>query len=120
MCLSSIFEYRASYKSSKTASWPNISYAIGRYLQNNYSETMPRLRELDPQTALTDAMQIYWRTGYDNTSMEEIVTETGSSRFGLYGTFGNKKELLIATIHHYEQTMTELLEQHIAQSISGR
>ena len=70
---------------------------------------MPRLREFGPQTALTDAMQIFWRNGSDDTLMEEIVTETGASRFGLYGTFGNKKELLIAAIRHYEQTITELL-----------
>ena len=106
MCLSSIFEYRASYKSSKIASRPSISYAIGNYLQNNYSETRPRLREFDPQTALTDAMQIFWRIGYTDTSMDDIVTETGVSR---YGPFGNKKELLIAAIRNYEPTMTELL-----------
>ena len=75
MCLSSIFEYRASYKSSKTASRPKISYAIGNYLQNNYSEKMPRLREFDLQTALTSAMQIFWRNGHAATSMEDIVTE---------------------------------------------
>ena len=38
--------------------------------------------------------------------MEAIVTDAGVSR---YGTFGIKKELLIAAIRHYEQTMTELL-----------
>ena len=70
---------------------------------------MPRLREFDPQTALTDAMRIFWRNGYAKTSMVELVTETGVSQYGLYGTFGDKKELLIAAIRHYEQTMTELL-----------
>ena len=67
---------------------------------------MPRLREFYPQTALTDAMRIFWQNGYAEISMEAIVTDTGVSR---YGTFGNKKELLIAAIRHYEQTMTELL-----------
>ena len=67
---------------------------------------MPRRREFDPQTALTDAMRIFWQNGYAEISMEAIVTDTGDSR---YSTFGNKKELLIAAIRHYEQTMTELL-----------
>ena len=70
---------------------------------------MPRLREFDPQAALTDATRIFWRNGYAETSMEAIFTETGVSRYGLYGTFGNKKELLIAAIRNYEPTMTELL-----------
>ncbi len=65
---------------------------------------MPRKRELDPQTALTDAMQIFWRNGCADTSVEDIVNDTVVSCYGLYGTFGNKKELLIAAIHRYEQT----------------
>ncbi|MEL0114049.1 MAG: TetR/AcrR family transcriptional regulator [Rickettsiales bacterium] len=70
---------------------------------------MPRIREFDPDIALADAMQVFWRNGYADTSMEDIVSETGVSRYGLYGTFGNKKELLVAAIRHYELTMGELL-----------
>ncbi len=80
---------------------------------------MPRLREFGPQTALTDAMQIFWRNGYADTSMEDIVSETGVSRYGLYGTFGNKKELLVAAIRHYEQTMTELLMPELKKPDAG-
>ena len=70
---------------------------------------MPRVREFDPQTVLADATQIFWRNGYADTSMEDIVSQTGVSRYGLYGTFGNKKELLIAAIRHYDETMNQLL-----------
>ena len=51
-------------------------------------------------------MQIFWRIGYADTSIDDIVTETGVSR---YGPLGNKKELLIAAILNYEPTKTELL-----------
>ena len=70
---------------------------------------MPRVREFDPQTVLANATQIFWRNGYADTSMEDIVSQTGVSRYGLYGTFGNKKELLIAAIRHYDETMSQLL-----------
>ena len=70
---------------------------------------MPRVREIDPQAVLADATQIFWRNGYADTSMEDIVSQTGVSRYGLYGTFGNKKELLIAAIRHYDETMSQLL-----------
>ena len=63
---------------------------------------MPRTREFDPQTVLADATQIFCRNGYADTSMEVIVSQTGVSRYGLYGTFGNEKELLIAAIRHYD------------------
>ena len=70
---------------------------------------MPRVREFDPHTVLADVTQIFWRNGYADTSMEDIVSQTGVSRYGLYGTFGNKKELLIAAIRHYDETMSQLL-----------
>ena len=70
---------------------------------------MPRVREFDPQTILADATQIFWRNGYADTSIEVIVSQTGVSRYGLYGTFGNEKELLIAAIRHYDETMKQLL-----------
>ena len=70
---------------------------------------MPRVREFDPQTILADATQIFWRNGYADTSIEVIVSQTGVSRYGLYGTFGNEKELLIAAIRHYDETMNQLL-----------
>ncbi|MEC8775385.1 MAG: TetR/AcrR family transcriptional regulator [Pseudomonadota bacterium] len=70
---------------------------------------MPRTREFDPQTVLADAAQIFWRNGYADTSMEDIVSQTGVSRYGLYGTFGNEKELLIAAIRYYDETMNQLL-----------
>lgn len=81
---------------------------------------MPRVREFDPTLALADAMQIFWRNGYADTSMEDIVSETGVSRYGLYGTFGNKKELLIAAIRHYEQTMCGVLMSALRQPNAGR
>ena len=70
---------------------------------------MPRVREFDPQTVLADATQVFWRNGYADTSMEVIVSQTGVSRYGLYGSFGNEKELLIAAIRHYDETMNQLL-----------
>ena len=80
---------------------------------------MPRLREFDPQTVLAEATQIFWRNGYADTSLEDIVSETGVSRYGLYGTFGNKKELLVAAIRHYEQTMGQLLMSGLQRPDAG-
>mgnify|MGYP001456085031 CR=1 FL=1 len=68
---------------------------------------MARVREFDPQEAIQGAMNVFWRSGYGDTTMEDIVSETGVSRYGLYGTFGNKKDILLAAIRHYERTIEE-------------
>ena len=81
---------------------------------------MSRVREFDPEQALADAMQVFWRCGYADTSMEEIVSETGVSRYGLYGTFGNKLDLLVAAMRQYEKSMTELLWSDLRKPDAGR
>ncbi len=65
-------------------------------------------------------MQVFWRSGYADTSMEDIVSETGVSRYGLYGTFGNKKDLLVAAMRHYEKNMMELFWSDLRKPDAGR
>lgn len=53
-------------------------------------------------------MTLFWERGFGETSMEDIVEASGVSRYGLYGTFGNKRELFIAALQRYaEQVATE-------------
>ena len=54
---------------------------------------MVRTRSFDPSNALAKAVDLFSSKGYAETSMEDIVRATGVSRYGLYGTFGNKREL---------------------------
>lgn len=46
-------------------------------------------------------MQVFWEKGYADTSMDDLVKATGVSRYGLYGTFGNKRELFIEALRRY-------------------
>jgi TetR/AcrR family transcriptional repressor of nem operon len=69
--------------------------------------------EFDREEVLARALQVFWTYGYKNTSMEKLVSELGVNRASVYGTFGNKRELFTAALHHYAndripQTMTLL------------
>ena len=55
-------------------------------------------------TALTQVVDLFASKGYSETSMEDIVKATGVSRYGLYGTFGNKKELVRTGVWINSQT----------------
>jgi TetR/AcrR family transcriptional repressor of nem operon len=81
---------------------------------------MARVREFDPEDAILGAMNVFWRSGYGDTTMEDIVSETGVSRYGLYGTFGNKKEILLAAMRHYEQRMSDLVLSDLRKPGAGR
>ena len=62
---------------------------------------MPRRSEFDPATALENAMKQFWLRGYCDTSLDDLVNATGVSRYGLYGTFGGKKELFLKALDNY-------------------
>ena len=63
---------------------------------------MPRTREFCPDDALDKAMHVFWAKGYFGTSIEDLVSATGVSRYGLYGEFGDKHGLFLAALERYQ------------------
>ncbi|MBL1256033.1 TetR/AcrR family transcriptional regulator [Methylocystis sp. Sn-Cys] len=70
---------------------------------------MARTREFDPAAALDAAMKVFWRYGYHATSIEDLVTGTGVSRYGLYGVYESKHGLFLAALDHYLTTVVREL-----------
>lgn len=66
---------------------------------------MVRTRAFDPAEALNRAVDLFSSKGYSNTSMDDLVNATGVSRYGLYGTFGNKRELFEKALETYADRM---------------
>lgn len=62
---------------------------------------MPRHREFDPQEALQTAIALFWEKGYYDTSVDEVVKQTGVAKYGIYGTFGTKHELFKKALAQY-------------------
>ncbi len=62
---------------------------------------MPRQREFDPHKALQTAIALFWEKGYFDTSVDEIVKRTGVAKYGIYGTFGTKRELFKKALTQY-------------------
>jgi len=66
---------------------------------------MVRTRTFDPSAALSAAVDLFASKGYADTSMEDIVKATGVSRYGIYGTFGNKRELFEQALERFAEGM---------------
>ncbi|NCF15714.1 MAG: TetR family transcriptional regulator [Gammaproteobacteria bacterium] len=66
---------------------------------------MNRARTFDPHTTLSQVVDLFSSKGYSETSMEDIVQTTGVSRYGLYGTFGTKRELFEQALEQYAEGM---------------
>lgn len=70
---------------------------------------MPRKREFDPDTALNAAMEVFWRQGYDATSVADLVEAMGINRFSLYNTFGDKHALFLLSLERYAERVVTLM-----------
>ena len=81
---------------------------------------MARVREFDPDVALERAMHLFWRKGYAETSMRELVSYTGVAHAGLYSAFGSKRDLFRAALEHYMERVLGQLFKGLEQPTSGR
>jgi TetR/AcrR family transcriptional repressor of nem operon len=70
---------------------------------------MARPREFEPNEALNQAMYVFWRKGYEDTSMADLVETTGVSRYGFYNEFGDKHDLFLKCIDHYTETAINMI-----------
>lgn len=64
---------------------------------------MVRPREFDEDKALNAAMQIFWKKGYEATSLSDLTSSMGIQRPSIYAAFGDKKELFEAALRKYNQ-----------------
>jgi len=61
-----------------------------------------RPREFDIDEALERAMDLFWRQGYEGTSLADITRELGLTRPSLYAAFGSKQGLFLKALDLYE------------------
>jgi len=72
--------------------------------------------EFDRDQALDKAMQLFWRQGYDGTSMSDLTTALGVGRQSLYGAFGDKHTLFVACLERYTE---EIFEKSLLSLLDG-
>lgn len=63
--------------------------------------TIGRPRLFEEQAVLRALTDLFWRQGYTQTSMAQIVERSGMHKPSLYRTFGSKEELFARVLRHY-------------------
>ncbi|EGE39896.1 TetR/AcrR family transcriptional regulator [Streptomyces griseus] len=76
---------------------------------------MARTKEFDPDAALQSALELFWRRGYEATSMTDLVEHIGIGRASIYATFGSKHELYLKALDRYTETHDPLLMSELSQ-----
>ncbi len=64
---------------------------------------MGRAKEFCVETALSRALEVFWRHGFEGASMSELTVAMGITRPSLYATYGNKEELFRKALDLYDE-----------------
>lgn len=81
---------------------------------------MGRSKEFDENMVLQKAMELFWKQGYEKTSMSDLIQHMGIHRKSLYDTFGDKRELYLKAIEFYGKYSTEKLQARISDATSAK
>lgn len=74
-----------------------------------------RPREFDMDQALDTAMRLFWRKGYEGTSLADLTEAIGVNRASLYAAFGNKEALFQKAFTRYQALREPLINAALAQ-----
>src|SRR5688500_13596233 len=61
-----------------------------------------RPRSFDRDTALGQAMEVFWAKGYEGTSISDLTEAMGINPPSLYAAFGDKERLFLEAIDRYQ------------------
>nr|WP_184823740.1 TetR/AcrR family transcriptional regulator [Jiangella mangrovi] len=75
-----------------------------------------RPREFDVDEALDAAIQVFWRQGYEGTTLDDLTTAMGISRPSLYAAFGDKEATFKRAVERYAQVDMHYVETALAQT----
>jgi TetR/AcrR family transcriptional repressor of nem operon len=81
---------------------------------------MPKTKQFDEAAVLEKARNVFWKKGYNGTSMDELVKATGLSRSSIYDSFGDKHGLYMRALQHYQQEKRQSLIEAIPPALSSR
>lgn len=83
-----------------------------------------RPREFDPEEALSAALQVFWKRGYEGASLAELTEAMGITKPSLYACFGNKESLFRKALDLYERDklcyVRSALEEPTAKAVAER
>ncbi|GGF14890.1 TetR/AcrR family transcriptional regulator [Subtercola lobariae] len=81
-----------------------------------------RPRGFDLDDALDAAIDVFWRQGYEGTTLDDLTRSMGINRPSLYAAFGNKEQTFKLAVGRYARVdmayVDEALDQPTARTVA--
>lgn len=71
---------------------------------------MARKKQYNEDVVVEKAMNLFWRNGYEATSMHMLEKEMGINKFSIYSSFGNKHGLFLESLKCYKAISSSMFE----------
>lgn len=77
---------------------------------------MARPVEFEKDTVLTNAMEQFWKEGYEASSVQKLLDATDINRGTLYNSFGDKETFFISCVEKYNEAVKGNIEATLGNS----
>ncbi|NRD19798.1 TetR/AcrR family transcriptional regulator [Winogradskyella eckloniae] len=72
---------------------------------------MARTKQYIEAEVVEKAMHLFWKNGYETTSMQMLEKEMGINKFSIYASFGSKHGLFLESLKQYKSIVNTVLEK---------
>jgi TetR/AcrR family transcriptional repressor of nem operon len=72
---------------------------------------MARTKQYNETEVVEKAMHLFWKNGYETTSMQMLEKEMGINKFSIYSSFGNKHGLFLESLKLYRSNVSQVLDK---------
>jgi TetR/AcrR family transcriptional regulator, transcriptional repressor for nem operon len=80
---------------------------------------LPRPTQFDRAKVLEQSMNLFWKNGYTNTSIQQLGEQMDMRPGSLYAAFGSKRELFLEALDFYFARSQQLLAQRLQNETSA-
>jgi TetR/AcrR family transcriptional repressor of nem operon len=78
--------------------------------------TAGRPKDFDETVVLDKAIDLFWKKGYEATSLEELLNAMGMGKGSMYHNFGNKREVFKLALDRFNQKFGGWLESELTKA----